>query len=165
MIIHCTRQLARRLAQVSPTPLTDDHPLGGWHANWIEINGTQSIAFCHDRSRYLLFLPTVSPAQLEDLGNHFIDLFLRVLAAEGFETSAIARVARSLELLQFDRSTDRSVLGSMAAVSYTELLETDPIAASLHLSHRPASVRGQLIWPDKVMAEMVQALQAGGMGH
>jgi hypothetical protein len=33
MIIHCTQKLAAKLPEVSAAPLTENSPLGNWHAH------------------------------------------------------------------------------------------------------------------------------------
>lgn len=174
MIIHCTRKMAKKLPIVSSKPLQEDSPLGSWHAHLYHFNHRQCVIFCHDISRYILFLGGLRKPHFAALGDWFLEIFMATLAAEGFEQSAIAQVARSMGSIRFDTKTDRSVLGSTRIVSdqawsicheVDDVRELDEIAVSLHLSHRPTWIMKKPIWPDRVMAEMVMALQAGGHAH
>ena len=68
MILHCTRKLAERLADVSTKPLTETDPLGIWHAHLYSIDRRQCLFFCHDATRYCLFLPGLRAPQVAELG-------------------------------------------------------------------------------------------------
>ena len=175
MIIHCTKKITEKLPYVATTRLQEDCPLGSWHANVYQFKRRHCVLFCHDLSRYVLFLSVLRKTQLSDLGNWFVEIFLATLGAEGFEQSAIAQVAKSLGPIRFDATTNKSVLSAMNIVSQqaygiceqvNDTRDLDPTGISLHLSHRPTSINKKTIWPDKIMAEMVMALQATGLrGH
>lgn len=174
MIIHCTRKMAKKLPEVSPIPLQEDSPLGSWHANLYQFKHRQCVLFCHDISRYILFLTSLRKPQFAALGDWFLDIFTATLQAEGFEQSAIAQVTKSIGPIRFDTATNRSVLGSTRIVSdqvwwicqeAENANNLDEVAISLNLSHRPSWIMKKPIWPDRVMAEMVMTLQAGGNGH
>ncbi len=38
------------------------------------------------------------------------------------------------------------------------MMELNPVAVSCKLSHRPATIRGKWLWPDKAMLEAVARL-------
>jgi hypothetical protein len=57
VIIHCTQKMAIKLPGVSATPLAETSPLGSWHAHLYTYDRRQCVLFCHDESRYCLFLP------------------------------------------------------------------------------------------------------------
>lgn len=57
MIIHCTKKLAAKLPAVSLEPLMETSPLGSWHANLYTIDRRNCLLFCHDDTRYTVFLP------------------------------------------------------------------------------------------------------------
>ena len=174
LIIHCTAKLARKLPKVSPQALSETSPLGSWHAHLYHFHKRQCVLFCHDRSRYALFLSGLRKAEFAALGDWFVDALLTTLEAEGFENTEIAQVAKSLGTIEFDTETDPSVLAAIHSVSQSvkamlsrghQLMELEQTRVSLHLSHRPTQVRGEWQWPDKVMAQMVMAIQAGGSSH
>ena len=68
--------------------------------------------------------------------------------------------------MQFDRNTDRSVLGSLRTADIdlswqihdAHVLDCDPLAVSLELNERPTSVKGKWLHPSKVMLERVKQL-------
>jgi hypothetical protein len=52
IIIHCSKKLAAKLPDVSPTSLEEASPLGSWHARLFTLDRRQCEMFCHDESRY-----------------------------------------------------------------------------------------------------------------
>ena len=174
MIIHCTKKMAKKLPEVSVTALQEIYPLGSWHANLYHFNHRQCVIFCHDISRYVLFLSGLRKPQFVALGDWFVEIFLATLTAEGFEKSAIAQVAKSLGPIEYDTATNPSVLAAMNIVSeqaywicreVSNVCDLDETAVSLHLSHRPTSIKRKMIWPDKIMAQMIMTLQASVTRH
>ena len=113
MLLHCTQKLAARLPEVSATPLAESSLLGGWHGNLYQIDRRQCVLFCHDETRYMLFLPGLKKTHFESLGRLHRDLFLLSLAAHGVPDAKIMRAGLALGPAVFDRATDRSVLASM----------------------------------------------------
>lgn len=167
MLLHCTQKVAAKLPEVSASPLTETSPLGGWHGNLYQIAHRQCVLFCHDETRYMLFLPGLKKTHFESLGRLHRDLFLLSLAAHDVPDAKIMRPGLALGPAAFDCATDRSVLGSMnVAMSdlrfwlmrFPNLLEIDPAAAALRLNHRPVTVRGVWHWPDKEMLARLEML-------
>jgi len=167
MLLHCTQRLASKVPAVSSSALVEKSPLGSWHGNLVQIDRRQCVLFCHDETRYTLFIPGLKKPHFEDLGRVLRDLFLLSLTAHGVADAKVMRVAMALGPAVFDHATDRSVLGSMNIAlwdlqPYLEglgnLLEIDPAATALYLNDRPASVRGTWLWPAKRMLEKVARL-------
>jgi hypothetical protein len=167
MLLHCTQKLAASLPEVSVTPLAEPSPLGGWHGNLYQIDRRQCVLFCHDETRYMLFLPGLKKTHFESLGRLHRDLFLLSLAAHGVSDAKIMRAGLALGPAVFDRATDRSVLASMNIAigdlsawleEFPNLLEIDPAAAALHLNDRPVTVRGAWHWPNREMLAKVEKL-------
>lgn len=168
MIIHCTRKLAPKLSNVSREPLEEASPLGSWTANLLRIDRIQCLMFCHDETRYALFLPGVRKPQFQELDRLHRELFLGTLIVFGVPESQLQKVALALGPVRYDKATDRSVLGSMNQMEQQEVAtimwrtnhvsEVDPLQASVELSHRPATVRGKWLWPEKAMLEKVSSL-------
>ena len=80
----------------------------------------------------------------------------------------LARARLAIGPVRFDTATDRSVQGSMNIARQDlevqvyrarNVLDLDPIAVSCHISHRPATIRGKWIWPDRALLEIVHALK------
>jgi hypothetical protein len=164
MIIHCTQKLAAKLPDVSATPLAETSLIGSWHAHLYTYSRRQCVLFCHDKTRYCLFVAGLVKADFAELGRLHRELFLATLIAKSVEESAIKRVALAMGSARFDRSTDRSVLGSLRTADIdlswlirdANVLEVDPLALALRLNGRPTSVKGKYFFPDEKMLEMVR---------
>ena len=168
MILHCSQKLAAKLAGVSPVPLEESSPLGSWHGHLLMLDRRQCLMFCHDATRYVLFLPGVRKEQFVELGARvFRPLYLGTLARLGCGEAQLRKVELALGPIRFDTATDRSVQGSMRvawqaveawAMGAANVMDLDAVAVSCTLNGRPATVHGRLIWPDKAMREAVSAL-------
>jgi hypothetical protein len=167
LILHCTAKLAAKLPVVSTTPLAEDSPLGGWHGHLLMMERRQCVMLVHDATRYALFLPCMRKEQLADIAGWHRDLFLAALAAQGIPDATIGRVKLALGVLRCDRVTDRSVLGSLRvaaddlwwkAPDWGGVVNLDPLAVALWLNHRPTTIRGKSLWPEKDMAALVAGL-------
>ena len=166
MLLHCTQKLAVKLPHVSTTPLIEASPLGSWHAHLYTYDRRQCVLFCHDESRYCLFLPGLVKADFAELGRLHRELFLATLVVQNVPEALLNRVALALGPVQFDRNTDRSVLGSLRTADIdlswlihdTHVLDCDPLAVALKLNERPTSVKGKYFFPAKVMLERIDKL-------
>lgn len=168
MILHCSRKLAGRLADVSASPLDEASPLGSWHGHLFTIDRRQCVMFCHDATRYALFLPGLRKAQFSVLGNPwFRELFTGSLAVLGCPDVQIRKAELALGPVRYDVATDRSVMGSIKVAQQDlwawledvpNVLEADPQAAAHWLNHRPTYARGRLLWPDQAMRDLIGAL-------
>lgn len=165
MIIHCTQKLAAKLSEVSETPLSEASPLGSWHAHLYTIDRRQCMLFCHDTTRFILFVAGLRKEHFADLGRLHRELFLTSLAAEGVATGVLKRVELALGPSRFDVATDRSVLGSMniatrdldcLKVEVENVLALDPMETTRWLNNRPVTIRGKWSFPAKTMLEMIQ---------
>ncbi len=166
MILHCTQKMAGKLEDVSTTPLAETSPLGSWHANLLTIDRRLCVIFCHDATRYCLFLPGLRKVHFASLGRMHREFFLATLATLGVKGVTLHRLAMSMGPARLDRATDRSVLGSMRVAGYdlgcllpeTNVMDCDPLALSLRLNDRPARVKGKWISPGKEMLALVERL-------
>jgi hypothetical protein len=168
MIIHCSRKLAARLPGVSGQPLHETSALGSWHGHLFTIDRRQCVMFCHDLSRYCLFIPGIRKEHFAELGGKwFRQLFLSTLESIGCAANQIRRAELIMGPVRFDTTTDRSVQGSINvarrdleawAMHVSNVMDTDPIAVSCRLNERPSSARGELLWPERLMRDTVQGL-------
>lgn len=165
MILHCTQKLAAKLPEVSAAPLSESSPLGSWHAHLYTIDRRQCMLFCHDATRYMLFLPGLRKEQFADLGRLHRELFLATLAAEGVATGILKRVELTLGPARFDCATDRSVLSSMNVargnmdclkVREDHISDIDPLETARWLNERPVTIRGKWSFPAEAMLEQIQ---------
>ena len=174
MILHCTKKLATRIPSTTDLPhpgvglAGQSGPLSSWHGHLLTLDRRQCVLFCHDATRYVLFLPGLRAQQLAELGRWHRDLFLAVLQTQGLPHLLVARVGLMLGPLRMDQKTDRSVVSSMCRVAEdirfgilretAHVMELDPIRTSLWLNDRPCTIHKAWIWPDKTMREIVEAL-------
>lgn len=174
MILHCTRKLASRIPSTTDLPdpgaehSSQSGPLHSWHGHLLTLDRRQCVLFCHDVTRYVLFMPGLRAPQFADLGRWHRDLFLAVLEAQGLERDRIAQAGLFLGPMRTDQTTDRSVLGSMRVVAddlkygvlnrVPHVMELAPIATSLRLNDRPCAVRKTWIHPFAVMRELIERL-------
>jgi len=169
MIIHCTRKLAAKLPTVAAEPLTETSPLGSWHANLYSIDRRNCLLFCHDQTRYTMFLPGVRKAQFAELGRWFRELFTASLAYMGMADHQVRRAELALGPVGFDTSTDRSVLGSLNQMrimldgrvqGVENVMVLNPLSVTRWLCHYPVNITGvKGFWmADRAMMDLVAGL-------
>jgi hypothetical protein len=168
MIIHCSRKLAAKLPEVSAAPLEETSPLGSWHAHLHHIDRRQCAFFCHDATRYVLFLPGLKKEQFMELGRWHKELFIACLAYDGIPDAQVRRAELVLGPVRFDTATDRSVQSSMRVAMWDLLAHIEripnvmlgnPLSMNAHVNERPATVRGKLVWPREDMAKQIASLR------
>ncbi len=167
MLIHCTKKLSAKLTDVSAAPLSETSPMGSWHANLYTFHRRQCVFFCHDTTRYILFLSGLVKAHFAKLGSLHREIFLGTLAAQGVGSAQLKRVELALGPVRFDHVTDRSVLGSMN-VAWQDLgyilmdipnpLDLGSAKTALRLNERPATANGIWLWPDREMLKLINSL-------
>lgn len=178
MVIHCTQKLAAKQPLVSATPLTCHNPLGDWHANLYTIDRRNCLMFCHDQTRFVLFMAGLKKGDFANLDFWFQDLYANTMLKLGYDTALIEKALALLDPLQFDTACDRSVQGSMRTTKLMDLdgllldvadvQELPPYSTSARLNHRPVTTKGmkgsECLWPEKAMAEWIESVTALGHG-
>lgn len=172
MLIHCTQRLAAMLPTVSREPQVEVSPLGSWHANLYRIDRRHVVMFCHDETRYTLYLPGVRKPEFNDLGHWFKEVFTSSLAYMGVPENQVLRAEVALGPVRFDLCTDRSVLGSLKQMRYlldarvlevSDVMLLDPMAVNRGLG-RYAPSRGKAFrMTDEAMMARVAALAGDGL--
>ena len=177
MIIHCTKKLASKLPEVSPEPLGEANPLGSWHANLYTIDRRNCILFCHDQTRFVLFMAGLKKEHFANLDFWFRDLFANTLLKLGYDTNLIEKALALLTPTRFDTNCDRSVQGSMRTVRMMELesmlyhvpdvTELLPYSTSAKLNDRPVTVKGmkasECLWPIRDMEVWLKSVTGAGL--
>jgi hypothetical protein len=169
MTLHCTKKLSAKLHSVSCEPLTETSPLGSWHAQVYTIDRHNCLLFCHDDTRYTVFLPGLRKAEFADLGRWFREAFTASLAYMGLPDVQIRKAELALGPVLFDTCTDRSVLGSLNQMRFMldgrvcevkDVMLLNPLSVTRWLCHYPVNVRGgKEFWmADDAMAKRVMGL-------
>jgi len=124
--------------------------------------------FCHDATRYVLFASGLRKPDFANLDQGcFRPLFLLTLTALGCTTAQLRMVELALGPMCFDTVTDRSVQGSLRVARFDaeawvyqapNVMDIDILALSCWLNQRPTMARGVLVWPDRAMLQLVEAL-------
>jgi hypothetical protein len=172
MLLHCTKRLAAKLphdhfrSQPSAVTQGERTPLGEWHGHLLLLDRRQCVLFCHDLTRYVLFLPGLRAPQFADLSRWHRELFLATLAVQGLPSSHLARLELLMGPLQIDCQTDRSVLGSLRVAAddlrygslprVPNVLDLNPLVISHELNQRPCMAGKVLIWPAEAMRKLVE---------
>lgn len=172
MLLHCTKRLAAKLpyahsSNPSSAGSQDERtPLGEWHGHLLLLDRRQCVMFCHDLTRYVLFLPGLRATQFAELGRWHRELFLATLATQGLSSSHLARLEFLMGPLQIDCQTNWSVLGSLRVAAddlrygslprVPNVLDLDPLAMSHKLNQRPCRAGKAWIWPAKAMRKLVE---------
>lgn len=169
MVLHCSRKLAQRLPDVSASALAEISALGGWHGHLVVMDRRQCVLFCHDATRYVLFLPGLRKPQFHALGNTWLrHLFAASLAILGCTDTQVRKAELALGQVQYDVATDRSVQASLRVAALDleawlwrqvpDVMNADPLAAAHWLNQRPTRAQGQLLWPNQAMFDLISAL-------
>ena len=89
VILHCAQKLVTRIPFIAdlPDPSVErdgqSGPLSSRHAHLLTLDRRQCVLFCHDATRYALFVPGLRAPQRAELGRWHRELRLAVLEAQG----------------------------------------------------------------------------------
>ncbi len=169
MIIHCTKKLAAKLPAVPSQPLEETSLLGSWHAHLYVIDRRNCLLFCHDETRYTVFLPGLRKAHFPELGRWFKEAFTTSLAYIGLEDKQVRQAELALGPIQFDTCTDRSVLGSLNQMRFMldcrvqevdDVMLLNPLSVTRWLCNYPVNIRsGKDFWmADEAMAKQIETI-------
>lgn len=171
MIIHCTKKLAAKLSHVSKVALNEGSPLGSWHANLYLINSRNCLMFCHDQTRFSLFLVGLKKDDLANLDLWFQDVFANTMLKLDYPPELIEKALAMVNSLQFDTVCDRSVQGTMRVARQdfdamlfrvSDVMDLPIYSASAQLNQRPVTIKdmkgGDCLWPEREMKAWIDEL-------
>ena len=169
MIIHSTQKLAKKLPNVSKEKLEETSPLGSWHVNLYSFDHRNCVLFCHDKTRYTIFIPGLRKKEFNELGRWFKEAFLASLAYMGMDDNQVKRAELVLGTVEFDTSTNRSVLGSLNQMQYMlqgrvveveNVMLLNPLSVTRWLCNTPVSTKNEKdYWmADDAMMKLISAL-------
>lgn len=127
-LIHCTNKLQKEMG-LKKADLCETAPkfsyLGSWHANLLHIDRRKCVLFANDKTLFNFIATDVSRAQIRDLGEMFKSLLRCVLSDEGFSEQVKEKILSEYDELEFAKSNNRRVLGSMndLAFHYKHLIQ------------------------------------------
>jgi len=174
MIIHSTQKLAKKIPNVSKDSLNNDNPLGDWHANIYIIAKQSCVMFCHDKTRFCLFIPALRTADFENLDFWFRDVFANTMLKLNYDSKIIEKALSLITPLEFDTHCDRSVQGTMRVAhddlhgilintpNLTDLNDAPLYTISAQLNDRPLKTKGmkygECLWPIRDMKNFIEQL-------
>ena len=113
MIIHCTQKL---FSELKNKPTKEKYPkdsFWSWHANVFHIERRKCVLITNDTTLFTMFIPVLKKPDF--LSFHFIfgqHLFKNLLH-EGIPQNQIEAVLSECEDIQYEKTNNRSVLGTM----------------------------------------------------
>jgi len=117
-LIRCTQKLLKEL-RVQPSEAESDlGSIGGWHANLLRFERRKCVLFTNDQTLYSIFVPALKRPDFEHLDEVFRQSLFRRLRIEGFTQSQIEKVLVEYGQVNFAKTNNRSVLGSMNDLSF-----------------------------------------------
>lgn len=174
MLIHCSKKLAAKLPSVSPGPVPDNSPLGAWHGHLFTIDRRQCVVFCHDATRFVLFMHGMTKKEFANIDCWFLDLFANTMLKLGYPQETLEKGVALLGNPRFDAVTDRSVQGTINqlrfeiecfAMDVANVMDLPPYSLSARLCHRPTWVKGMkksdCLWPDTAMRDLIEKTAPG----
>ena len=171
MIIHCTQKLAAKLPDVSKQGLNESNPLGSWHANLYVIDRRNCIMFCHDQTRFTLFMAGLKKDDFTNLDYWLQDIFANTMLKLDYQPELFEKALRLFDPLRFDTDCNRSVQGTMRVArqdldgmlwDVADVTELPIYSTSAWLNHRPVTIKGmrgsECLWPDREMRTWIEGL-------
>ncbi len=162
------RLLAAKLAGVSSSPLQETSTLGSWHGDLFTLDRRQCMMFCHNATRFVLFMAGLRKEQFAKLSSKWFRLlYTATQAMSDCPDTQIRKAELVLSPMRFDTATDRSVQGSLRVArrglevrlyDVRHGRDLDPLALSCRLNERPATVCGQWVRLSKALLDPVAAL-------
>ncbi len=174
MIIHATKKLSKKIPNVSVDSLSDDNLLGAWHANIYIIARRSNVMFCHDKTRFCLFIPALKKTDFENLDFWFRDVFANTMLKLNYDSKTIEKALSLVTPLEFDTHCDRSVQGTMRIAhddlhailintpNLTDLKDAPLYTISAQLNDRPVTTKGmkygECLWPIRDMKSFIEQI-------
>ncbi len=118
LTLRCTQKLLKELRRPSRDISALPGILGEWHANLLRVERRKCVLFTNDATLYSIFIPGVRREHFLRLGEVFGQELFRCLNQEAISQRAIERVLDEIQEVEFGKSNNRSVLGSMNDLAY-----------------------------------------------
>jgi hypothetical protein len=117
-LIRCTQKLLKEL-RVKPTESEPEFgTIGDWHANLLRFEGRKCVLFTNSTTRYSIIIPGLKRPNLDRLDEIFRQSLFKRLRIEGFSQSQIEKILVEYQTLNYAKTNNRSVLGSMNDLAF-----------------------------------------------
>ena len=129
-IIHCTQKVLKQLSKPIMTleqaeKSKDVNGIGNWYANYIIIERRKCLVMTNEKTLYTFMIPGVKKADFESLQERFINQFVLNLNHEKFKPDIIEKVIEEYNEIEFAKTNNRSVLGSMNDFAFAYQVHID----------------------------------------
>ena len=113
MLIRCTKKL---LSELKVKPTNEDppkDPFWSWHANMFYIDRRKCVLITNDITLFTLFIPALKKPDFQKFDLIFGQHLFENLMHEGIAQNQIEILLSECNKIQYDKTNNRSVLGSM----------------------------------------------------
>jgi hypothetical protein len=117
-LIRSTQKLLKEL-RVKPTEGEPEFgTIGDWHANLLRFERRKCVIFTNSKTLYSIFIPGLKRPDFDRLDEIFRQSLFRRLRIEGFSQLQIEQILEEYQTLQYAKTNNRSVLGSMNDLAF-----------------------------------------------
>ena len=117
-ILRCTKKLLAEL-NVKPEDIEEQSQgISNWHANLISVDRRKCILFTHDITLFSIFLPGLRKPEFQNIKDVFGQTLFKSLISESFSQSHIELFLDDIRNIQFTKTNNRSVIGSMTDLTF-----------------------------------------------
>ena len=117
-ILKCTKKLLGEL-KVKPDDIeAQSQGISNWHANLISVDRRKCILFTHDTTLFSIFSPGLKKPDFQRIKDIFGQALFKSLVNESFPQAHIELFLDDIRNIQFAKTNNRSVLGSMTDLSF-----------------------------------------------
>ncbi len=117
MLIHCSEQLSRKLPCISQSRPAETSPVGSWHCNIYAVEQHDCLLFCHDLTRYVVFIPGLKSDDFHHLDTLFKSPFIQSLTDLGLDAAVTKKVSLTIGKVEFDCYPEHSALDHLDQIS------------------------------------------------
>jgi len=118
MIIRCTQKL---LSELKTKPTNEENPrdpFWSWHANIFHIERRKCVLVTNDITLFTMFIPALKKPDFQTFYFIFVQHLFKNLLHEEIPQSQIEIVLSECKEIQYKKTNNRSVLGSMNDQKY-----------------------------------------------
>ncbi len=157
MIIQATKKLQDFIGiQTSELPKKED-AFHSWHGNIFMIGRKKCLLITHNESLYSVFIYGITKKHIPELLDIISDFLIEILRRDDFTIPQIQIMLKSLERLDFAKTSDRSVTGNMNdmvhMLKYMNMTE-DELDLAKRINHTPYK-RGNFYFPVEILKSLL----------